>query len=152
MRGLLNDLLISEVATVAGTSRDAISNWLRFGQLTRPRLRGKHRQFTAQNTVEVVLMTALTKHGLKPSVAGPMAVRAAPHVLAHYTDDWAEQRGDEIVMTVSWSLMIDLRSGASTVGQSDSFGPAFGDWLRVDLKPVMGNALTRAVEVKKARV
>jgi hypothetical protein len=149
MKELLNGLLISQVAEVSGANPSNIGNWLRFGQLTRPQLRGKHRRFTSRETIEVILMQALIQRGIKASVAGPIAVKTAYYVFNHYTDDWAEQRGDEIVMGIDWALLIDLKTNHSTCGRAEEFTASPGDWMKIDLAPIMGAAFTRARRLRK---
>jgi hypothetical protein len=153
MSELLDDLLISDVVSISGAKLETLRKWIDAGFVTAPPIVGKHRRFSAQHTIEVILMVALMQRGMRPSVAGPMAVRAAGTVFFHYIYDWAEQRGVEIVMTLPWSLMVDLRSGLSTIGRSDAFSDLAyrGDWLKIDLAPVIGGALTRALAVAKAR-
>jgi hypothetical protein len=151
MRELLDDLLISEVAVVSGAKLPSLKQWIDNGLITAPPLAGKHRRFSAQNTIEVILMARLIELGIKASVAGHMAVRAAPHVFWHYTDDWSEQRGSEVVMTRPWVLVIDLNTTRCTWGRAEALEYIPGDWLKIELAPVIGGALTRALAIARTR-
>jgi hypothetical protein len=151
MRNLLDDLLISEVIEVSGAKLPSLKQWIDTGLISAPPRSGKHRRFSAHNTIEVILMAHLVRLGVRPSAAGRMVVKSAPFVLHHYTDDWGKVQGNQVVMTLSWVLLIDLDSGLCTVGRADAFTHSPANWLKIDLEPVMGGALTRALAVAKAR-
>jgi hypothetical protein len=151
MQQLLDNLLISEVAEVSGAKLPSLKQWIDTGLITAPPVAGKHRRFSARNTIEVILMARLIELGIKASVAGQMAVKTAPHVLMHYTVDWAEQRGDEVVMTRPWVLVIGLNDTLCTWGVAEAFSHIPGDWLKIELAPVIGGALTRALAIANAR-
>lgn len=66
---LLENLLISEVVEIARAKRPSVQQWIDKGLISRPPVVGKHRRFSAENTIEVILMVALNDIGIKPSAA-----------------------------------------------------------------------------------
>lgn len=151
MRKNLDILLSFEVAIVAGVSKPTLQNWVRFGHLSGPPIVGRHRRYSAQHTVEAILMAELVRLGLRGEVAGRAAVRMAEPVLNLYVDEWTDKDGiPEPPDSGPVTLRVHLETGMCALGRHASSEVPAG-FLTVDIASIIEGALTRAMEIQKIR-
>lgn len=167
MRDYFADLLINEVVAISGAKLETLKKWYVYKFLPPPKIIGKHRRFSAEDTARAVLAVALSEGGLSGreacslADAAPLAEQALQFLDEHCAikDNTIVQGAPYIVYLMTGRAPTEKDgydkitiTGRAETGEEKCFFEIFDrchTGVLVNIGRIMADALMRAVNIRK---